>query len=173
MKVGDMVKRINWKQIFAADSDKMYPLEPMNGVIIDIVSAKEYRNRREGQGDFMVFWESGNISQLDDRGIEKIRPSHEVLNQERYEDDEERLEFYIQDAKYMDEYERQKYGCQCRGCDIQRDRFPNRQTWKDPNGLYVTRPGCIHVGFKCRCDSVRCAGCAKGWGIPGVRANIK
>ena len=172
MQVGDRVKRTNWKQLMVPQSMQKYPLEPMYGVIIERV--KVFRSVHAGDPwDFIVFWESGNISQLGAYGIEKIRPSHEVLNQERYEDDEERLEFYTQEAKDMDEYERQKYGCQCRGCDIVRDRFPYRQTWKDPNGLYVTRPGCMHVGFKCRCDSVRCAGCAKGWSIPRVRANIK
>jgi hypothetical protein len=76
MKIGDLVKRIHWHQIMVPQSMQKYPLEPMNGVIIERL--RVCRSAHAGDPwDFMVLWESGNISQLSNNGIEKFRPCHE------------------------------------------------------------------------------------------------
>jgi len=127
---------------------KKYPLEPMNGVIIEKVTVA--RSAHAGDPwDFVVLWESGNISQLSDGEIEKIRLSREQQVRSDWEEEggcsEETLEKLLQSAREMDEWARQRYGCQCRGCDDHRGRFPLRHE-KNQSGLYTPRPGCIHSG---------------------------
>lgn len=153
MKVGDLVKRIHWQYaglgyMSVPQSMKKYPLEPMNGMIIEKI--KVVRSALAGNPwDFVVLWESGNVSQLSERGIEKIRQSHEDRVRSDWEEEggcsEETLEKRLQSARKMDEWARQNYGCQCRGCDDHRDRFPHRHE-KNQSGLYTLRPGCIHSG---------------------------
>jgi len=156
MKVGDLVKSINWQQLGPAPlvggpprpaSEKEYPAEPMRGIIIEKVKVV----RSAGAGDpwdFMVLWESGRVSQLSKNGIEKIRHSHEDRVRSACEEvgvSEEQLDRMLQSAREADEWARQKYGCQCRGCDDHRDRFPLRYE-KNQSGLHTPRPGCIHSG---------------------------
>jgi len=152
MKVGDLVKRIHWQYAgmgpwTVPQSMKKYPLEPMNGVIIEKV--KVIRSALAGDPwDFVVLWESGNISQLSGGEIEKIRLSMEEMTRLNWEEEGtggEPPAWALKSAKEMDEWSRKKYGCQCRGCDSHRGRFPLRYE-KDHSGFYVPGPECIHVG---------------------------
>lgn len=159
MKVGDLVKRINWHQLGPSvlvggpprpASEKEYPAEPMRGIIIDKVGV--VRSAIAGKSwDWLILWESGRTSQLSERGIEKIRRSHEQQLRSTWEEEggcsEETLEKLLQSARETDSYMRLRYGCQCRGCDDYYHRNM-RKFWlgrpRTSAGDEIPSPDCEH-----------------------------